>query len=117
MATGFKTRVSEFGGIVTADCSYGIFVPLVPQPQDMISNKTKCLPLILEKEHPHIPRIVVHHNKDIALPTRRSHTSWTNKIHMKQLALTLTHHISERRVRRMKDRNGKPERGGVNGSR
>jgi hypothetical protein len=44
-------------------------VPLVPQPQDKISNKTKRLLLILEKEHSRIPRIVVHHNKDIPLPT------------------------------------------------
>jgi hypothetical protein len=36
MAKGFKTRVSEFRGIVTADRSYGISVPLVPQPQDKI---------------------------------------------------------------------------------
>jgi hypothetical protein len=34
MAKGFKTRVSEFRAIITADCSYGISVPLVPQPQD-----------------------------------------------------------------------------------
>jgi hypothetical protein len=34
MANGFKTRVYEFQAIVTADCSYGISVPLVPQPQD-----------------------------------------------------------------------------------
>jgi hypothetical protein len=75
-------------------------VPLVPQPQDKISNKTKCLPLILKKEHPHIPRVVVHHNKDIPLPTRRSHTSWANKVHMEQLAWMLIHHIGERQVRR-----------------
>jgi transposase InsO family protein len=43
------------------DCSYGISVPLVPQSQDNISNKTKCLPLVLEKEHPRIPRVVGHH--------------------------------------------------------
>jgi hypothetical protein len=34
MAKGFKTRVSEFRAIITADCSSGICVPLVPQPQD-----------------------------------------------------------------------------------
>jgi hypothetical protein len=34
MVKGFKTRVSEFRAIVTADFSYGISVPLVPQPQD-----------------------------------------------------------------------------------
>jgi hypothetical protein len=34
MAKGFKTRVSEFRAILTADCSYGISVPLIPQPQD-----------------------------------------------------------------------------------
>jgi hypothetical protein len=33
MAKGFKTRVSEFQAIITADSSYGISVPLVPQPQ------------------------------------------------------------------------------------
>jgi hypothetical protein len=55
MAKGFKTRVSEFGAIVTMDCLYGIFVPLVPQPQDKISNKSKCLPFPLKKEHPRIP--------------------------------------------------------------
>jgi hypothetical protein len=75
-------------------------VPLIPQPQDKISNKTKRLPFLLKKEHPHIPRVVVHHNKDVPLPTRRSHTSWANKIHMEQLAWTLSHHIRERRVRR-----------------
>jgi hypothetical protein len=99
-AKGFKTRVSEFGAIVTADCSYGISVPLVPQPQDKISNKTKHLPLILKKEHPHIPRVIIHNNKDIPLPTRRSHTSWAHKVHMEQLAWTLSHHVGERRVRR-----------------
>jgi hypothetical protein len=57
-------------------------------------------PFLLKKEHPSIPRVVVHHNKNIPLPTRRSHTSWANKVHMDQLAWTLSHHIGERRVRR-----------------
>jgi hypothetical protein len=100
MAKGFETRVSEFRAIVTADRSYGISVPLIPQPQDKISNKTKCLPFLLKKEHPRIMRVVVHHNKDVPLPTHRSHTSWANKVHMEQLAWTLSHHIGERRVRR-----------------
>jgi hypothetical protein len=78
MAKGLKTRVSEFCAIVTADCSYGISVPLVSQPQDKISSKTKCLSFLLKKEHPHIPRVVIHHNKDVPLPTRRSHMSWAN---------------------------------------
>jgi hypothetical protein len=34
MAKGFKTRVSEFRAIITADCSNGTSVPLIPQPQD-----------------------------------------------------------------------------------
>jgi hypothetical protein len=34
MAKGFKMRVSEFRAIITADCSYGISVPLISQPQD-----------------------------------------------------------------------------------
>jgi hypothetical protein len=100
MAKGFKMRVSEFRAIVTADCSYGISLPLVSQPQDMTSNKTKRLPFLLKKEHPCIPRVVVHHNKDVPLLTRRSHTSWANKVHMEQLAWTLSHHIGERQVRR-----------------
>jgi hypothetical protein len=79
---------------------YGISVPLVPQPQDKISNKIKHLPFLLKKEHPHIPRVVVHHNKDIPLPTRGSHTSLANKVHMEKLAWTLSHHMGERRVRR-----------------
>jgi hypothetical protein len=82
MAKGFEARVFEFQAIVTADRSYGISVPLVPQPEDKISNKTKCLPFLLKKEHPCIPRVVGYHNKDIPLPTRRSHTSWANKVHM-----------------------------------
>jgi hypothetical protein len=82
MAKGFKMRVSEFRAIVTADCSYGISVPLVPQPQDKISNKTKCLPFLLKKKHLCISTVAVHHNKDVPLPTRRSHTSWANKVHM-----------------------------------
>jgi late competence protein required for DNA uptake (superfamily II DNA/RNA helicase) len=100
MAKGFEARLSEFRAIITANRSYSISVPLVPQPQDKISNKTKRLPFLLKKEHPRIPIVVVHHNKNIPLPTRRSHTSWTNKVHMEQLAWTLSHHISERRVRR-----------------
>jgi hypothetical protein len=82
MAKGFKMRASEFRAIVTADRSYGITVPFVPQPQDKILNKTKRLPFLLKKEHTHIPRVVVHHNKDIPLSTCGSHTSWANKIHM-----------------------------------
>jgi hypothetical protein len=100
MAKGFETRVSEFRAIVTADLSYGISVPLVPQPQDKISNKAKRLPFLIKKEHPRIPRVVIHHNKDVPLPTRRSHTSWANKIHKEQLAWTLNYHIGERQVRR-----------------
>jgi hypothetical protein len=100
MEKGFKMRVSEFRAIVTANRSYGIFVPLVPQPQDNISNKTKRHPFLLKKEHPRIPRVVVHYNKDVPLPTRRSHTSWANKVHMELFAWMLSHHISERRVRR-----------------
>jgi hypothetical protein len=100
MAKGFEARVSEFRAIVTADRSYGISVPLVPQPQHKISNKTKRLPFLLKKEHPHISRVVVHHNKDVPLPTQRSHTRWANKVHMEQLAWTLSHQIGERRVRR-----------------
>jgi hypothetical protein len=75
MEKGFETRVFEFQAIVIADRSYGISVPLVPQPQDKISNKTKRLPFLFKKEHPRIRREVVHHNKDVPLPTRRSHTS------------------------------------------
>jgi hypothetical protein len=100
MAKGFKTRVSEFRAIVTADSSYGISVPLVLKSQDKISNKTKRLPFLLKKEHPRIPRVIVHHNKDVPLPTSRSHMSRANKVHMEQLAWTLSHHIGERRVRR-----------------
>jgi hypothetical protein len=100
MATGFEMRVSEFRAIITADCSYGISVPLVPQPQEKISNKTKRLPFLLTKEHPRIPGVVIHHNKNVPLPTGRSHTSKANKVHMEQLAWMLSHHIDERRVRR-----------------
>jgi hypothetical protein len=100
MAKGFKTRVSEFRAIVSVNCSYDISVPLVPQPQDKISNKTKLLPFLLKKKHRRILRVVIHHNKDIPLPTHRSHTSWANKVHMKQLAWTLSHHIGERGEKR-----------------
>jgi hypothetical protein len=62
MAKGFKARVSEFRAIVTANRSYGISVPLIPQPQDKILNKAKHLPFLLKKEHPRISRVVVHHN-------------------------------------------------------
>jgi hypothetical protein len=95
MAKGFEARVFEFRAIITADCSYGIFVPLILQPKDKISNKTKRLPFLLKKEHPRIPRVVVHHNMDVPLPTHKSHTSWANKVHMEQLAWTLRHHIGE----------------------
>jgi hypothetical protein len=56
MAKGFKMRVSELRAIVTTDRSYGISVPLVLQPQDKISNKTKCLSFLFKKEHPRIIR-------------------------------------------------------------
>jgi hypothetical protein len=100
MAKCFKMRVSEFRAIITTDSLYGISVPLVPQPQDKISNKTKRLPFLLKKEHPRIPKVIVHYNKDVPLPTRRSHTSWANKVHMEQLTWMLSHHIGEKRVRR-----------------
>jgi hypothetical protein len=62
MAKGFEVRVFEFRAIVTANRSYGISMPLVPQSQDKISNKTKHLPFLLKKENPRIPRVVVNHN-------------------------------------------------------
>jgi hypothetical protein len=96
MAEAFEARVSEFRAIVTRDRSYGISVPLIPQPQGKISNKTKRLLFLLKKEHPRIPRVVIHHNKNIPLSTRRSHKSWANKVHMEQLAWMLSHHIGER---------------------
>jgi hypothetical protein len=65
MAKCFEMRVSEYRAIVTADRLYGISVSLVPQPQDKISNKTKCLPFLLKKEHPRIPRVVIHHKQDV----------------------------------------------------
>jgi hypothetical protein len=45
MAKGFETRVSKFRAIVTADRSYGISVPLVPQPsrQDLKQNQISAL--------------------------------------------------------------------------
>jgi hypothetical protein len=49
MAKGFEARASEFRAIVTANCPYGISVPLIPQPQDKISNKTKRLPFSSRK--------------------------------------------------------------------
>jgi hypothetical protein len=54
MEKGFETRVSKFWAIITADRLYGIFVPLVAQPQDKILNKTKRIPFLLKKEHPRI---------------------------------------------------------------
>jgi hypothetical protein len=95
MAKGFETRVSKFCAIVTMNRTYGISVPLVLQPQDKISNKTKRLPFLFKKEHPRILRVVVHHNQDVPLPTHRSHMSWANKFHMEQLAWTLCHHTNE----------------------
>jgi hypothetical protein len=50
MAKGFQARVSKFRAIATVDRSYGISVPLVPQPQDKMSNKTKFLPFLLKKQ-------------------------------------------------------------------
>jgi hypothetical protein len=62
IAKGFEARVFEFRAIVTADRSYGISMLLIPQPQDKISNETKRLPFLFQKENPHILRVVVHHN-------------------------------------------------------
>jgi hypothetical protein len=95
MEKGFEMKVSEFRAIITVDRSYVISVSLVSQPQDKILNKTKCLPFLLKKEHPCISRVVVHHNKDLPLPTHRLHTSWANKVHIEQLAWMLRHHLGE----------------------
>jgi hypothetical protein len=62
MAKDFKAKVFEFRAIITADRSYSIFVPLVPQPQDKILNKTKCLPFLFQKENPPKPRVAVDHD-------------------------------------------------------
>jgi hypothetical protein len=79
MAKGFESRVFAFRAIITMDRSYGISVPLILQPQDKISNKTKLLPFPFKKEHPRIPRVVIHYNKDVPLTTRKSHKSWATK--------------------------------------
>jgi hypothetical protein len=49
MEKGFEEIVSEFRAITTTDSSYGISMPLILQPQDKISNETKCLPFLLNK--------------------------------------------------------------------
>jgi hypothetical protein len=62
VAKSFEARVFEFRAIVTTDRSYDIFVPIVPQPQDKISNKSKHLPFIFQKENPRMQRVIIHHN-------------------------------------------------------
>jgi hypothetical protein len=79
MTKGFEMRVFKFTAIVAMNSSNNISMSLVLQPQDQISHKTKRLPLVNQKENPSIARIVVHNHKDIPLPTRRAHTSWTSK--------------------------------------
>jgi hypothetical protein len=75
MEKGFEVRAFKFRAIATADCSYGISVPLVLQPQDKISNKTKGLHLYLQKEDLGILRVVVHHNQEVPLFIHRLHMS------------------------------------------
>jgi hypothetical protein len=70
MKKGFKTRVFKFTAIVSTNSSNNISTSLVLQPQDHIPHKTKCLPLVSQKEDPSIARIVVHDDKDIPFPTR-----------------------------------------------
>jgi hypothetical protein len=65
-----------------------------------IRSKTKpnVSPLSAKKD-PRIARIVDHDHKDIPFPTRWAHTSWTNQVHMEQLAWPLCHNGCQRRVR------------------
>jgi hypothetical protein len=70
-------------------------MPLVLQPHDQNSNKTKCLTFVLQEKHPGIARVIVHQNKDIPLPTHRANSSWPNKVHMQQLCRTLGHDIGQ----------------------
>jgi hypothetical protein len=94
MAKGFKARVSEFQAIVTTDRLCGIPCLSFLNLKTRSRTKPNVSPFPQQK-HPCIPRVVVHHNKDIPLPTCRSHTSWANKVHMEQLAW-LSVIISER---------------------
>src|SRR5579859_674720 len=77
-----KTRVFEFCAIVTANRSHGMFRQLVLQSQDQISNKTKCFILGLHEKDPRISRKVINHDKNVPLPTRRTHPTWTNCVHV-----------------------------------
>jgi hypothetical protein len=95
---GFEMRVFKFTAIVATNSSNSISMSLVFQPLDHISHKTKRLPLVSQKEDPNIARIVVHNHKDRPLPTRRAHTSWTNQVHMEQLARSLCHNGCQRRM-------------------
>jgi hypothetical protein len=49
----FRNESFKFRAIITADCSYGISVPLIPQPPVKMSNKTKRIPLPLQKRPKH----------------------------------------------------------------
>jgi hypothetical protein len=91
MKKSFETRVFKFTAIVATNSSKSISMSLILQPQDQISHKSKRLPLVSQKEDPSIARIVVHDHKDKPFPTHRAHTSWTNQVHMKQLAWHLCH--------------------------
>src|SRR5579883_2035427 len=77
-----KMRVFEFCAIVTANGSHGMFWQLVLQPQDQISNKIESFILGLHEKDPRIARKVINYDKNIPLPTRRTHPSWTNCVHV-----------------------------------
>src|SRR5579883_2008901 len=77
-----KTRVFEFCAIVTANRSHGIFRQLVLQSQNQISNKTKCFILGLHEKDPRIARKVINYDKNIQLPTHRTHPRRTNCVHV-----------------------------------
>jgi hypothetical protein len=96
---GFEMRFFIFSAIVTMNSSNSISVSLVLQSQDYIPHKTKRLPLVSLKEDPSIARIVVQNHKDIPFPTHQAHTSWTNQVHMEQLAWPLCHNGCQRRMR------------------
>src|SRR5579859_3352899 len=94
-----ETRVLEFYAIVTANRSHGMLRQLVLQPQDQISNKTESFILGLHEKDPRIARKVINHNKNIPLPTCRTHPSWTNCVHMQKLSGVVGHHLIHRWVR------------------
>jgi hypothetical protein len=87
----------ELGLIITTNGFQAIGM-LIVQPQSQSLKVLKHFILALQEENPRVIRIVINNDKNIPLADHGANPRGTDRVHMEQLSVLLSHHGINRRM-------------------